>query len=95
MWPAQSYDLTLVTVEITTAHTQPSFKLQTKEARALALYFGMSNSELKGQTLPNIRTVLHDRWMAAKPFKAAIALTVIAPPSRGMTVIPPPSRGMH
>ena len=25
----------------------------------------------------------------------AIALTVIAPPSRGMTVIPPPSRGMH
>ena len=74
-------DTTRVTVEITTAHMLP-FKLPQKEAFALAQYFGIH--QFRGQTLLNLRTVLHDRWMGAQPFKAAITVTVIAPPSRGM-----------
>ena len=62
---------------------QPSFKLPLKEANALARYFGVTYNS-KAQTLPDLRKLLHGRWMGAQPFKAAITLSVIAPSSRCM-----------
>ena len=57
------------------------FKLPVKEAHALARYFGVTYF---GVLLPDLRKLLHGRWMGAQPFKAAITLSVIAPITRCM-----------